>query len=300
MRTPTIVRRSLAPLVLALAAVVIIPAQALGKALVRFIHAVPGVGTATVSLDTGTGMHPVGSVGFGQVSGWLSMRAGSFKWALTGGGRALVHGTATLGDGVYDAVVLDKKSGVSLGVYRVQRGRPGSSLVRVIHAAPELGSPELTLDAKVAATSLNFTAATRYLSVSPGAHVVGAVKPGTSTALVPGARVTLRSGVSYSAMVIGSRGRLVRVVTVVDRGAPLTRPSTRASTAGAASQASTNGGSIMVKPGDSLWSIARGLLPAGASDAEIEHRVVEIWDRNAHRIGTNDPNLIFSGQRLLI
>lgn len=307
MRTPTIVRRSLAPLVLALAAVVIIPAQALGKALVRFIHAVPGVGIVTVSLDTGTGMHPVGSVGFGQVSGWLSMRAGSFKWALTGGGRALVHGTATLGDGVYDAVVLDKKSGVSLGVYRVQRGRPGSSLVRVIHAAPELGSPELTLDAKVAATSLNFTAATPYLSVSPGAHVVGAVKPGTSTALVPGARVTLRSGVSYSAIVIGSRGRLVRVVTVVDRGAPLTRPSTRrvpsprrASTAGAASQASTNGGSIMVKPGDSLWSIARGLLPAGASDAEIEHRVVEIWDRNAHRIGTNDPNLIFSGQRLLI
>jgi len=126
---PPTVRRSLAPLALALAAIVIIPAQALGKALVRFIHAVPGVGTATVNLDTGTGMHPVGSVGFGQVSGWLSMRAGSFKWALTSGGRSLVHGTATLGDGVYDAVVLDKKSGVSPGVYRVRTGRPGSSLV---------------------------------------------------------------------------------------------------------------------------------------------------------------------------
>ncbi|MEO8968901.1 MAG: DUF4397 domain-containing protein [Solirubrobacteraceae bacterium] len=171
MRTHTTLRRSLAPIALALAAVVIIPAQALGKAVIRFIHAVPGVGTASVNLDTGTGMHPVGSVGFGQVSGWVSMRAGSCKWALTSGGKLLVHGTATLGDGAYDIVVLDKRSGVSLGVYRVQAGRPGSSLVRVIHAAPELGSPELTLDSKVADKSLSFTSATPYLSVTPGAHV---------------------------------------------------------------------------------------------------------------------------------
>ncbi len=60
MRTHTTVRRSLAPLALALAAIVIIPAHALGKVLVRFIHAVPGVGPATVNLDTGSGMHPVG------------------------------------------------------------------------------------------------------------------------------------------------------------------------------------------------------------------------------------------------
>ncbi len=90
---------------------------------------------------------------------------------------------------------------------------------------------------------------------------------------------------------------MVRVVTVVDRGAPLTRP---ASTAAAGNRAAATGGSVMVKPGDSLWSIARSLLPAGASNLEIDHKLVEIWDRNAHRIGTNDPNLIFSGQRLLI
>ncbi|MDQ6729639.1 MAG: DUF4397 domain-containing protein [Actinomycetota bacterium] len=300
MRTHTTLRRSLAPIALALAAVVIIPAQALGKAVVRFIHAVPGVGTASVNLDTGTGMHPVGSVGFGQVSGWLSIRAGSFRWALTSGGKLRGHGTATLGDGAYDIVVLDRKSGISLGVYRVHAGRPGSSLARVIHAAPELGSPELTFDSKIADKSLSFTSSTPYLSVKPGTHVLGAMKPGTSTALVPGARVTLKSGVAYSAIVVGSRGQMVRVVTVVDRGAPLTRSAPRqAATAAASSHASASGGSVMVKPGDSLWSIARSLVPAGASDAEIEHRLVEIWARNARRIGTNDPNLIFSGQLLL-
>lgn len=174
--------------------------------------------------------------------------------------------------------------------------------MRVIHAAPELGSPELTLDAKVAARSLSFASATPHLSVSRGAHVLRAVKPGTSTALVPQARVRLRPGVAYSAVVIGSRGQPVRVVTVVDRGAPLTRASTRRASAAAPadSLASAGGGSIMVKPGDALWSIARGMLAAGASDTEIEHKLLELWDRNAHRIGTNDPNLIFSGQRLLI
>ena len=290
------VRRSLASLALALTATILIPAQALGKALVRFIHAVPGVGTATVELDTGSGLHPVGSVGFGQVSGWLSMRSGSFKWALTGAGKTLVRGTATVGDGAYDIVVLDRKSGVSLGVYRAQAGRAGTSLVRVIHAAPELGAPELTLDSKVAVKSLNFTAATPYVSVNPGAHVLGAMKPGTNTSLVHDA-VTLTPGTAYSAIVIGSRGQMVRVVNVVDRGAPLTR----AASAGAAAKPSTgSGGSIVVKSGDSLWSIARGLLPPGASNAEIERKLVEIWDRNAIRIGTGDPNLIFTGTRLLI
>lgn len=266
-------------------------------ALVRFIHAVPGVGTATVNLDTGSGMHPVGSVGFGQVSGWLSLRSGSFKWALTSGDKSLVHGSATLGDGAFDVVVLDKKSGIGLGVYRAQAGRPGSSLVRVIHAAPELGSPELTLDSKLAVKSLSFTAATPYLSVSPGAHVLGAMKPGTSTSMVPGGRVTLKQGVAYSAIVVGSRGQMVRVVTVIDRGAPLTRA---AATPARGARTSGPGGSVLVRPGDSLWSIARSLLPAGASNTEIDRKLVEIWDRNASRTGTNDPNLVFAGQRLLL
>ncbi|MDQ2897851.1 MAG: LysM domain-containing protein [Actinomycetota bacterium] len=112
--------------------------------------------------------------------------------------------------------------------------------------------------------------------------------------------MTLKSGVAYSAIVVGSRGQMVRVVTVVDRGAPLTRSvPRRPATAAVSSHASASSSSVMVKPGDSLWSIARSLVPAGANDAEIEHRLVELWTRNARRIGTNDPNLIFSGQRLL-
>lgn len=164
--------------------------------------------------------------------------------------------------------------------------------------APELGSPELMLDSKPAVKSLSFTQATPYISVNPGTHTLGAMRPGDSTPLVPGAHMSLVSGRAYSAIVLGSRGQRVRVVTVTDSGAPLTR---HASASSPAKRASAGGPtSVMVRPGDSLWSIAKDLLPAGASASAIDHRVVQIWDRNRGRIGTGDPSLIFAGQRLLL
>lgn len=53
-----------------------------------------------------------------------------------------------------------------------------------------------------------------------------------------------------------------------------------------------------VRPGESLWSIATALLPAGASNAEIATEVQRLWEVNEERIGTGDPNLIFVGTAL--
>jgi nucleoid-associated protein YgaU len=267
--------------------------------LVRFVHAVPGVGTATVEVNTGNGAVDLGSIGFGQVTSWRSIRSGGFHWALEGGGKKLAQGTSTVGNGAYDIVVLDKTSGVTLGIYKARAGKPDTSLVRVIHAAPELGSPELTLDSHPVVKRLGFTQATPYLSVTPGVHSLGAMRPGDTTPLVTVAGVKFMPDVAYSAIVIGSRGQRVRVVTVVDRGAPLTRPAPKAPS-GQSTPASSSASSVVVKPGDSLWSIARHVLPAGSGDPAIEHKVVQIWDRNANRIGTGDPNLIFAGTRLLL
>jgi nucleoid-associated protein YgaU len=47
-----------------------------------------------------------------------------------------------------------------------------------------------------------------------------------------------------------------------------------------------------------LWRIASRVVGAKASDSQIEREVVAIWNANAARIGTGDPNLIFPGQRL--
>jgi hypothetical protein len=156
------------------------------------------------------------------------------------------------------------------------------------------------LDSKAAVHSLSFTHATPYLSVAPGAHTLGAMRPGDTAPLIK-AQVKLSPDKAYSAVVVGSRGQQVRVVSLVDRGAPLVRPSST-HTASTRSSAPQEAGAhtIIVKPGDSLWSIARQLLPPGAGSKQVEAKLVQIWDRNQGRIGTGDPNLIFPGTHLLV
>jgi hypothetical protein len=295
-----VVRRSVAFVALGVCLWLLAPAAAVAKTLVRFIHAVPGVGRAEVSVSDGSASQDLGTIGFGQATKWHSIRSGSFRWTLSGGGRKLASGTSTLGRGAYDIVALEHGSGVRLGVYPARAGRSGTALVRVIHAAPELGSPELTVDGKVAVKSLHYTQATPYVALSAGRHVLGADRPGSSTPLIS-AHATLRVDTSYSEIVLGTRGQRVRVVTLVDRGAPLVRGAHATPVAAHRSRASASGAhasSLVVKPGDSLWTIARSLVGPGASDAAIERKLVSIWDANEGRIGTGDPNLIFPGTRL--
>jgi nucleoid-associated protein YgaU len=51
----------------------------------------------------------------------------------------------------------------------------------------------------------------------------------------------------------------------------------------------------VVAAGDSLWRIAKSLLPPSASDAEITRTWQAIYFANRSTIGT-DPGLIFPGQ----
>jgi hypothetical protein len=53
-----------------------------------------------------------------------------------------------------------------------------------------------------------------------------------------------------------------------------------------------------VRPGESLWSIARDRLGPRAGRARIAIEVARIWDLNASAIGTGDPDLVMAGQRL--
>ncbi len=296
--------RSLAPLVLGVCVWLVWPAQSLARALVRFIHAVPGVGTATVAVDTGAGDQTLGSIGFAQSTAWRSIRSGRFRWSLTGAGKTLAQGSATVGDGAYDIVVLEKGARVVLGVYRAQGGRPGTSRVRVIHAAPELGSPELELDGRTVVASLAYTAVTPYLSITPGVHTLAAMRRGDSTPVVSGVHMRAMAGDAYSAVVLGTRGQQVRVVTLVDRGAPLVRGGSRPVTpSGAAATAPAPsglhpGGTYQIRHGDCLWTIARRVVGQGAGNEAVYREASAIWNANARRIGTGDPNLIYPGTML--
>lgn len=289
-------KRSLASLALGMCVWLLWPAQAFGRALVRFVHGVPGVGRATVDVDDGTGSQDVGTIGFAQSTTWHSIREGRFEWHLQGGGKRLASGNATVSNGAYDIVVLERGMKVWLGIYKAEGGKAGTSLLRVVHGAPELGAPELTVDGRQAVKSLAYRQATPYVSLPGGRHALGAMRPGDSTSLVPGAHISVKAGKAYSAIVLGTRGERVRVVSLLDRGAPLTRkPAARAKPPTGTSGRSHT---VVVRPGDSLWAIARRLVGPKASNAAVEHKLVRIWNLNERRIGTGDPNLIFPGTPL--
>jgi nucleoid-associated protein YgaU len=53
-----------------------------------------------------------------------------------------------------------------------------------------------------------------------------------------------------------------------------------------------------VEAGQSLWLIAERVLGRDASDAEVTAEVARLWELNAARIGTGNPDLIYPGQEL--
>jgi len=55
-------------------------------------------------------------------------------------------------------------------------------------------------------------------------------------------------------------------------------------------------GTLVVRPGDTLWALAADALPDGASDAEITAAWHALYDANRDLIA--DPDLIFPGTRL--
>lgn len=75
-------------------------------------------------------------------------------------------------------------------------------------------------------------------------------------------------------------------------------PVATAAAQGGATAPSPGSRSHVVRPGESLWSIAAALLGPGARPAEIAKLVDEIWRLNAERIGTGRPDLIHPGQVL--
>jgi hypothetical protein len=58
------------------------------------------------------------------------------------------------------------------------------------------------------------------------------------------------------------------------------------------------GGTYVVQPGDSLWSIASRLLGQDASTVRIAHEVNRLWKLNRQRIATGDPDLLPAGTML--
>jgi len=91
-------------------------------------------------------------------------------------------------------------------------------------------------------------------------------------------------------------------------GAPKPQPMAKTSvpTAAAVRSVATTpvpiprGSSYTVRAGDSLWSVARRIAGRDASPAKVAEAVHRIWNTNADRIASGDPNMLPVGTMLQI
>ncbi len=78
---------------------------------------------------------------------------------------------------------------------------------------------------------------------------------------------------------------------------PAAPPGTAAPAQPVAHRPPARAGTVVVRAGDSLWSIAAATLPPGASDGQVDLRWREIYAANRTAVGT-DPDAIRPGLRL--
>jgi hypothetical protein len=193
-------------------------AEARADATVRFVHAVPGAAAAELSVQ---GASPVGgSIGFGQVTSYVGVSPGSHEVALKSGAKTLATGKVHFTNGDrYSVVAMASGKKVQLRPYTNGAPAPGKAKIRLIHVAPELGSPDVRLGSQAIAEKVNYAEATPYLTVTPGTYTLNVTKPGDGgSSIVKKSGVVLSAGTTSSAFLLGSRGEPTRVVVSTDSG----------------------------------------------------------------------------------
>jgi Domain of unknown function (DUF4397) len=207
--------------------------SALASATVRFVHAVPGAGPATLSVSAdGQGVSSA-PVSFGSASARLEVQEGSASLTVApaDGGDALAKGEEELEDGgSYTVVALAGREGedAQVRVYEDEDPEKGQARLRAIHAAPELGSPEFRAGDQVVAEKLEYGNATEYETVPPATYNLSATRSGGSGgALAEKRGVPLTAGTATTAVIIGTSGETTRIVTLSDgTAAPSGAPAT--------------------------------------------------------------------------
>ncbi|MEA2457691.1 MAG: hypothetical protein QOC95_663 [Thermoleophilaceae bacterium] len=206
-------------------------ASAFATAKVRFVNARAGSPPVRLRVTAGSAPAPQGgATSFGQITPYASVPSGTAQLSIGAGSGSAASATTTqqLTDGArYTAVALAKGTkGFELKVYEDGKAKAGTARLRVLHAAPELGSPNVRLGQRTIAEAVAFRTASPYLSVDPGAYTLSVVRPGGTKAIFQ-KRVSLSAGVATTAILAGSAGARERLIvatddTVTPAGAPET------------------------------------------------------------------------------
>jgi hypothetical protein len=209
--------------------------SAFASASVRFVHAIPDGDSATLTIAVGDAPgRSIGPESFGGVSAPLEVDAGDGKLTLApaaGENNVLSATDETLDDGAsYTVVALPKEEGdgAELQIFKDAKPKKGKALIRVIHAAPELGDPDVRVGDRVVAEKIAYGDGTDYVDVPPGAAGVSVTRAGgKGGALATKPEVPLTAGTATTAVIVGSRGEPTRVLTISEStAAPAGAPAT--------------------------------------------------------------------------
>jgi hypothetical protein len=183
-------------------------AAASASSQVRLVNA-RGGSAITLVVSVGGNKAPAGSaVTFGQAGAMTSVPSG--QATFTAGGRTA---TKNLADGASYTVVAVPKG--ALMVLRNGNATGGQARLRLVHAAPELGSPDVMLGGKTIAQGVKYHTASGYLTVAPGSYKLAITKPkGGATLFTSG--VSLTAGSAFTVVVAGSAGNPERLIAATD------------------------------------------------------------------------------------
>ncbi len=181
------------------------------------------LGAATLSVDGAS----VGTAEFAHASDFAAVPSGKARLKVSVGGKSVLGASRQLRDGRRYSVIAMAGSPPELRVFKDDRAAPNVARLRVIHAAPELGSPDLTVDGKLVAKGLRYTDATGYWGLPPGDHTLEVTNPATGQPVMAPTGVPLAAGTASTVLVVGSGGERVRPVLLTDADAvPSAAPAT--------------------------------------------------------------------------
>ena len=292
--------RLLLPFAMVPAATVLLPTPgALADAEVRFLQATPGTEPAGLTIISGDTTLRTKPTGFGKFSSRVEVRAGSVDLRHRAPGtRRLAIAQMTLENNRrYTVVAAGEPERPSLELRTDGRAQEGKARVRVSHFAAELGAPDLFVDGERVVQRFAYLATTPYLALPPGRHEVAAKRPNSDSTLVS-AQVTLRTGTTSTVYVLGSGGQATHALVASDAASQTTSTTGGHSSSRSSNRTGGGAGTHVVRPGDTLWGIARDRLGADASETDVYYEVQRLWKINGAHIPSGDPDLILPGQRI--
>jgi len=192
----------------------------------RFVHAVPGAGVASLTAD---GAAVGGPAAFATATSYASVPDGQTSLRVTGpGGKVLARARESLSGGRFTAVATRSNGKVVLRVFRDGRARAGRARMRALNVAPELGRVDVALGERTLARGLNPGDAGGYVTADPGTYELKAARRGSRGApLASRPNVNAVAGTASTALLVGSGGEPTRIVVVQDAVAtPAAAPAT--------------------------------------------------------------------------